>query len=100
VWFHREARVTIQQMGATSRDRAAMLVRGGAEIEPTSVQDNVRYVGFLDEKRTIEDPDLPNGVAIMYRRDDVSAVALFYLDRPENGLPPLQPLEKRIEAIQ
>jgi hypothetical protein len=100
VWFHREARVTIQQMGATSRDRALVLARGGVEIKPTSVQDNVRYIGFLDENRTIEDPDLPNGVAIMYRRDDVSAVALFYLDRPENGLPPLAPLEKRIEAIQ
>jgi hypothetical protein len=100
VWFHREARVTLQQMGATSRDRARVLVRGGVEIQPTSVQGNGFYRGFLDEGRTIEDPDLPPGVAIMYRRDDVSAVALFYLDRPQNELPAIAPLAARVEAIE
>ena len=100
VWFHREARVTLQQMGATSKDRARVLVRGGVEIQPTSVQGNGFYHGFLDEGRTIEDPDLPPGVAIMYRRDDVSAVALFYLDRPQNELPGIAPLAARVEAIE
>lgn len=28
-----------------------------------------------------------------YRKDDVSAIALFYLDRPTSGLPPLTPAE-------
>jgi len=36
----------------------------------------------------------------MYRRDDVSAVALFYLDRPQNELPGIAPLAARVEAIE
>ena len=55
---------------------------------------------LLDENKSLDDPSLPNGISMYYRRDDVSAVALFYLDRPENGLPPIAPLEKRLEAIQ
>ena len=34
-----------------------------------------------------------------YRKDDVSAIALFYLDQPTNGLPPLQPVEQRMAGL-
>jgi hypothetical protein len=34
-----------------------------------------------------------------YRSDDVSAVAYFYLDRPENGLPALQSLPVRTASL-
>jgi hypothetical protein len=101
VWFYEEARVTLQQMGASSKDRTLVLMRGGAEVQPISlVQLTGPFHGLLDQGKTLDDPSVPNGIAMMYRRDDVSAVALFYLDRPENGLPPIAPLEKRIEAIQ
>jgi hypothetical protein len=36
---------------------------------------------------------------VFYRKDDYSAVALFYLDQPENGLPALAPLEERTAAL-
>jgi hypothetical protein len=101
VWFHQEVRVTLQQMGASSKDRTLVLMRGGAEVKPISlVQLTGPFHGLLDLGKTLDDPSVPNGIAMMYRRDDVSAVALFYLDRPENGLPPIAPLEKRTEAIQ
>jgi len=35
-----------------------------------------------------------------YRQDDVCAVAYFYLDSPVNELPPLAPVEKRIENLK
>jgi hypothetical protein len=100
VWFHQEARVTIQQMGATSKNRLLTLVRGGAELQPTALIGAGFNSNLLDEGKKLDDPALGNGIAIHYRRDDVAAVALFYLDRPENGLPPIAPLQERLEAIQ
>ncbi|MCG8306882.1 MAG: hypothetical protein MI975_05770, partial [Cytophagales bacterium] len=35
-----------------------------------------------------------------YRSDDVSATSYFYLDRPENNLPRLQPLEDRLKDMK
>ena len=34
-----------------------------------------------------------------YRVDNYSATAYFYLDKPENELPPLQPLTERLIGI-
>ncbi len=34
-----------------------------------------------------------------YRVDNYSATAYFYLDKPENNLPPLAPLEQRLKAF-
>jgi hypothetical protein len=34
------------------------------------------------------------------RADDWSAVAYFYLDRPENGLPPLAPVAERVAGLE
>jgi hypothetical protein len=100
VWFHQEARVTLQQMGATSKARALMLSKSDVEVQQLALHSAGAIHMLLDEKRSLDDPALPNGIAMYYRRDDVSAVALFYLDRPENGLPPIAPLDKRLEAIQ
>jgi hypothetical protein len=105
VYFHREVRITLQQMGATSKSRALMLSKSGVEVQQLALHalgpggTGAIYM-LLDEKRSLDDPALPNGIAMYYRRDDVSAVALFYLDRPENGLAPIAPLDKRLEAIQ
>ncbi len=91
-------------MGATSKARALMLSKAGVEVQQLALHSGPGGDGsihmLLDEKKSLDDPALPNGIAMYYRRDDVSAVALFYLDRPENGLPPIAPLEKRLEAIQ
>ena len=100
VWFHREARVTLQQLGGSMKEKALVLLRGGVEVRPVSVQGDHFFHGLLDDERALDDPALPEGWVNMYRRDDVSAVALFYLDQPENGLPPIAPLAARIEAIQ
>jgi hypothetical protein len=100
VWFHQEARVTLQQMGATSKARALMLSKAGVQVQQLALHTAGSIHMLLDEKRALDDPALPNGIAMYYRRDDVSAVALFYLDRAENGLPPIAPLEARVEAIE
>jgi hypothetical protein len=47
-----------------------------------------------------DDPRHPQGGCNFYRRDDVSATAYFYLDRPENGLPPLASSEMRVQDLK
>ena len=41
----------------------------------------------------------PQSADVMERIDDHAATAYFYMDRPENGLPPIAPFEDRIQNI-
>jgi hypothetical protein len=52
------------------------------------------HPGLMDFKTSSPDPG-----TIDSRQDDVSAVALFYLDSPENRLPELAPVTKRIPDL-
>jgi hypothetical protein len=93
VYFHKDIRVTIQQMGGANRKDVLRMVKDGVELTPVTV-DGVNFL--LDPKRDINDPTLPaEGWTNFYRRDDVCATALFYLDRPENKLPPIAPVATR-----
>ena len=48
----------------------------------------------------LSDPSLPDSHTHCYRSDDVAAVAYFYLDRPEGGLPPIAPATERTAALR
>jgi hypothetical protein len=48
----------------------------------------------------LSDPSLPDGHTNFYRSDDVAAVAYFYLDRPENGLPAIAPAAERLTTLR
>ena len=61
------------------------------------------FVGLLDADPPIdlEKHESPKSAWVnFYRRDEWSAVAFFYLDAPENGLPPIAPLDARIEGLE
>jgi len=75
VFFRREARVTIQQIGYF----------GVGEMGPLQVSGD-RYVLAGPGQAPL---DLTKPDQLFERQDDWSAVAYFYLDAPENGLPPL-----------
>lgn len=81
VWFSREARVTIQQIGYAGKGALAKFPgavrRAGKEMP--------------EMERTAE--------GLFERQDDWSSCAYFYLDRPENGLPPLAPAAERIAGL-
>ena len=103
VYFDQDARVTIQQMGNDTKENVLKMVAKGLEITPVIIDHGgaQKFVLLLDGKNN---PDLakdptPGGYVCYLRRDDVSAVSFFYLDRPANGLPPLAPVAQRIEAI-
>ena len=101
IYFHKDIRVTLQQIGGAMQEFVKEMLAGGVEIQPISVGAENAYVNLLesDPPKTLDDPDIPYGWTNYYRRDDVCAVAFFYLDAPENALPPIVPMEARVEAI-
>ncbi len=101
VYFHKEARVTIQQMGGAPKDKIIELLKKGVAVKPVSIDDNGRFLKLLEmPPAPLESiPTSPTAWTNVYRRDDWSAVALFYLDSPENGLPGIAPAGKRTEGL-
>jgi hypothetical protein len=111
VYFHRDCRVTIQQLGSASTTTVRRLMSIGAELKPVWVLDmhgepdilNIKgrtpdQIRLLDSTNVpdIQSPLFPDGTTVFYRRDDVSATAYFYLDKPVNLLPALPGPELRV----
>ncbi len=114
VYFHQDCRVTLQQMGNTSTERVREMLAQGVELQPVWVLDvhggdvlnltgRAPAVHLLLDRSDLppfSDPQHPAGGCNFYRRDDVSATAYFYLDRPENDLPALASAEARVEGLR
>jgi hypothetical protein len=108
VYFDRDIRVTLQQMGGDAKTSVTKALADGVDIQPVTTgwrdgEGNDHFVRLLEpdppiDVRKHESPE--KAWTNYYRRDDVSAVALFYLDRPENGLPPLAPVAERIAGLK
>ncbi|MBZ4187484.1 glycoside hydrolase family 172 protein [Niabella beijingensis] len=102
VFFNTSCRVTIQQMGGGGRDSIRAIVKAGGRARPVSVMTRDGLIPLLD---TPGYPDLfddrfsKDEWVNFYRVDDYSATAYFYLDRPENELPPLPPVAERIKGL-
>jgi hypothetical protein len=101
IYFHEDIRVTIQQIGGAKQEYVKEMLEKGVAIKPVSVATDDAFVKLMesDPPKSIEDPGVPAGWTNYYRRDDVSAVALFYLDKPENGLERIAPLQARTVGI-
>lgn len=91
VWFHKECRVTIQQIGYVSGGNAKQFQKEGAE--PLYFQEKNGMTAAPKEK--IGTP----GYNLFERQDDWAACAWFYLDTPTNGLPPLAPAAERMAGL-
>jgi len=90
VYFHRDCRMTIQQMGSWGPQTRPRLLAHGKPVYkagPGLVEDDIRR----------EDPQRLFG--LFERRDDWSSCAYFYLDRPENDLPPLPSWKERVAGL-
>jgi hypothetical protein len=101
VYFEKDIRVTIQQMGGDSKTKVIEMQKKGVPLVPVSVAYHDRFIRLFDlpQPVNLEKHDSPMASWTNYfRRDDVSAVAYFYLDKPENGLPALAPVEERTLA--
>ena len=107
VYFHKDCKVTIQQIGNSTKENIIKLNEKGADITP--VWSYVEADGYDAAKRYLDmknpplvtDEDFPGGVSTnFYRSDDVSATAYFYLDKPSSNLPALPPLEVRMKHLK
>jgi len=107
VFFHRDCRVTIQQMGNTSTDKIKDMIARGAAVKPLLWIDNtkrpsqpVRLLDDPDAEKHFFSDEMHNVGVNYYRSDDVCATAYFYLDRPENNLPALPDKELRLKDLK
>jgi len=103
VFFEHDCRVAIQTIGGSGILGAIELQKSGAPMIPVSLTGfaSREFQCLLDEAGEI---DLTTRGeehwCNFYRQDDWSSTAYFYLDRPENDLPPLANLVRRIEEPQ
>jgi hypothetical protein len=95
--FTSGVRVTWQQMGGAMKTDVLRMQAAGAPLIPVSVDSSDRdhFIQLLSSNKALSDPSVPEGWTNFYRSDDVSAVAYFYLDRPDNGLPAIAPAKER-----
>ncbi len=116
VYFHKDCRITIQQIGSAPIEGIKKLLsknpqikivwrlegHGAADI--TNIQgkapEQVLYLDLNENFDTTSSSSSNSGFANFYRSDDVSATAYFYLNTPESNLPPLQPLEIRMKDMK
>lgn len=102
VYFKNDIKVTIQQIGGAPTERVRAMEKEGAPMIPISTDHDSGFVKLLEmsPKPGLHDPDFPEGWTNFYRRDDVSATAYFYLDKPTSSLPNLAPADKRTAKLE
>jgi hypothetical protein len=102
IYFQKDCRATLQQLGGNRRDEVAEMMRKGVPVKPASMAlPDGGILGLLDlpPEAELESQAESDTHTNYYRQDDVCAVAFFYLDSPTNGLAPLPPVEERTEGI-
>jgi hypothetical protein len=100
IYFERKFRATIQQIGGENTVFVRRLKKKGATLKPISVAgEKFHKILEMDPVPDLMSSSFPQGWTNYYRRDDVSATAYFYLDKAENGLPAIAPLEHRIKGL-
>src|SRR4029079_105604 len=93
----------LQQIGGAEKKTVLAMQQAGVALKPVTIDagDRERFYQLLN-------PDGPPAAAStapdtawmnFYRSDDVSAVAYFYLDSPESGLPPIAPVTHRRPSV-
>lgn len=87
IYFYDDIRVTIQQIGFISPNNIEALKNSGAPIYKAG-----------PDLTEIDKAEMAPFV-LFEREDDWSSCAYFYLDKPENGLPPIVSFEKRVENL-
>jgi len=104
IWFHDDVAVSIGTIGGAPRHEVLKFIKDGAKLIPISVdtgdRDGGGFYQLLATGRSVEDPSLPDAWTNFYRSDDVSAVAYFYLDKPDRILPAIQPAAERTAALR
>ncbi len=102
IYFKTDCRVTMQQMGGSSKENVIALQKQGVPLIPVVIDDSKKLTHLYkkDSLVQLDNPGLPGGGTNFYRSDDVSATAYFYLNTPGNVLPALQSLQVRTAKLK
>jgi len=102
IYFHRDIRVTLSQLGGATRSEVVAMMKKGLPVKPVVMDDGGKWIRLLDSPvQAVQDVKTgpPDPFTAYARQDDLSAVAFFYLDSPENHLPALAPVAARIQGL-
>ncbi len=106
VYFYSDCRVTIQQLGSARMTDIREAMKKGVPTKPATInygegwETRIRLLD-MDPVPDLYDKSFPeDSASVHYRIDDYSAVAFFYLDSPENGLPTIAGLKERTVGIE
>jgi hypothetical protein len=102
IYFHRDIRVTLSQIGGATRSEVLEMMKKGLPVKPVTMDNGGQWLRLLDSPgQAIQDiKTKPTDPFTAYaRQDDLSAVAFFYLNSPENHLPALAPVAARIHGL-
>jgi len=103
IYFDKDCRVTIQQIGGGPNAVVSRMLENDVKFKPVSVDGGgaAKFTKILEQSPplSIDNPSFPQGHVNIYRQDDYSATAFFYLDSPSNNLPELVDMEKRLEGL-
>jgi len=101
IYFNRDIKVALQQIGGWDKDELKVLYKKGVNLRPITIDGPKGFVRLLDMKDPplITDDNFPGGWINFYRIDDYSSVSYFYLNKPSSNLPPLAPLNVRIQKL-
>lgn len=102
IYFNTTLRVTLQEMGGTSLEIARELHQKGVKIKPVIANSKNGYLKLntMTPAPAITDEQFRPGGVLFYRVDDYSSTSYFYLNKPSNDLPTLQPLAERIYNLR
>ena len=87
VWFDRDCRVTIQQIGCWDPGTSAQMHGTGLKLK------------LGDEPVDLAKAVAAKGYGLFERQDDWSSCAYFYLDQPTSSLPRLAPVADRTAGL-
>ena len=90
VYFHRDIRVSMQQIGGWSPEVKPLLHNAGRTVYKAG--QGLQAIDFSERGGA------PNW-GLFERQDDWSNCAYFYLDRPDNELPGLLDAEARVAGL-
>ena len=90
IYFQRDIRVTFQQIGGAPVETIHKMRDAGLQLTGCGNQPAGEPVNMNPPK---------GAFPLFERQDDWSSCCYFYLDKPENNLPPLTPVEERIRGL-
>lgn len=97
VFFNKNFKGTIQQIGGGMRDLIRKLINQNLTIKPVSVGWEGGFRRLLDNPLDINEASFPNGWVNFYRIDDYSATTYFYLNKASTSLSSLPDVKHRVD---